>query len=264
MTNGRDYDSMAFGVEPGLPPYRLRQARYQALAEDVAQHAGQHFRRTGRKLDLLDVGVGDGVSMRYLEVNAGAEHICYHGVDLFPKGIKKVYKLELWQLQQVDLENGMPAVDSTRYDLVICEQVLEHLVECERGLAELTRVLRPGGTLIVGVPIFAHGVHHLRSQLVRTLKLAKPRGHVQSFSQRSFLQLLHKTNVLEVQEVRGFRIVSGGILRPLENFRWWWQLNRRVGAAVPSLCVEIQVIARKKALPAQTALSAQITLRRAA
>jgi ubiquinone/menaquinone biosynthesis C-methylase UbiE len=254
MTNKRNFKSLAFGVEPGLPPFRLRQARYQALAEDVARHAQDHFARTGRKLDLLDVGVGDGVSMRYLEVNAGAEHIRYHGVDLFPKGAHRVYKADQWRLTQVDLEHGMPQVPSERYDLVICEQVLEHLQTCEQGLSELIRVLRPGGLLIVGVPIFAHGVHQLRAHLVRLLRLTKPRGHVQSFSQRSFLRMLDATAALEVQQVRGFRIVSGGILRPLEYYRWWWRLNRRLGALVPSLCVEIQVIARKKAARAAVAL----------
>ena len=28
---------LAFGVQPGFPPYSLRQARYHALAEDVAR-----------------------------------------------------------------------------------------------------------------------------------------------------------------------------------------------------------------------------------
>lgn len=246
MSNKRNFKSMAFGVEPGLPPYRLRQARYQALAEDVARHAQEHYRRTGRKLDLLDVGVGDGVAMRYLEVHPGAEHIRYHGVDIFPKGEDKVYKREKWQLKRADLEQGMPQVPSQAYDLVICEQVLEHLHGCEAALQELIRVLRPGGLLVVGVPTFLHGAHAVRIAWTRWVRKPKPRGHVQTFSKQSFLRLLDKTAAFDVQVVRGFRIVSGGILRPLEYCRWWWQLNRRIGAVVPSLCVEIQVIARKR------------------
>jgi SAM-dependent methyltransferase len=254
MSNRRIYNSKAFGVEPGLPPYRLRQARYQALAEDVSALAAAHHRATGRKLDLLDVGVGDGVSRRYLEVHPGAEHISYHGVDLFPFGMKDTYRHMEWRLEQVNLEKGMPNIAANRYDVVICEQVLEHLHGCEHGLDELVRVLRPGGTLVVGVPIFPHGIHAIRKHLVprydRLVGTKKKRGHVQAFSKRSFVQMLARTGQLEVSQVRGFRIVSGGMLRPLEYYRWWWQLNRRVGAVVPSLCVEIQVIARKKAAAA--------------
>ena len=36
-------------------------------------------------------------------------------------------------------------------------------------------------------------------------------------------------------------------MRPLEYYRWWWQLNRRLGRMLPSLCTEIQVLARKQA-----------------
>jgi hypothetical protein len=47
-------------------------------------------------------------------------------------------------------------------------------------------------------------------------------------------------------EVRGFRVISRGLLRPLENYRWWWELNRRIGALVSAACIEIQVIAAKR------------------
>jgi len=48
-----------------------------------------------------------------------------------------------------------------------------------------------------------------------------------------------------VETVRGFRIVSGGLLRPLENYRWWWRFNRRLGELLPAACIEAQIIARK-------------------
>jgi len=110
-------------------------------------------------------------------------------------------------------------------------------------------VLRPGGILIVGVPIFPDGVHLLRRHVVpvldRVIKPRRPRGHVQAFSLRSFLKMLREAGPLELSDVRGFRIVSGGLLRPLEDFRWWWRLNRYIGSKIPSLCIETQVVARK-------------------
>ena len=35
------------------------------------------------------------------------------------------------------------------FDLVLCSQVIEHLLDVDAGLRELARVLRPGGTLIL-------------------------------------------------------------------------------------------------------------------
>lgn len=39
------------------------------------------------------------------------------------------------------------------FDLIICNHVLEHVVDDEKALAELYRVLSPGGTAILQVPI---------------------------------------------------------------------------------------------------------------
>jgi hypothetical protein len=37
------------------------------------------------------------------------------------------------------------------------------------------------------------------------------------------------------------------VLRPLEFTRAWWKINRAIGAAVPGLCVEVQILGRKRA-----------------
>ena len=39
--------------------------------------------------------------------------------------------------------------------------------------------------------------------------------------------------------------MSDDLLRRLENYRWWWRFNRRLGELIPAACIEIQVIARK-------------------
>ena len=45
-------------------------------------------------------------------------------------------------------------VEDDRYDLVFCSQVLEHLPEPSEVLAELFRVLKPGGKLWLSAPLF--------------------------------------------------------------------------------------------------------------
>ena len=242
-------NSKAFGVEPGFAPYSLRQARYHALAEDVARFAETKHSELGHPLDVLDIGVHDGVSRRYIEVHPSAEHIRYHAADTFPEGEKIVYKHRDWSMYKCDLEQGLVGLETDRFDVVICEQVLEHLHNVDLAAAEIIRVLKPRGLLIIGVPIFPRGAHLVRRHVVpvtdRLFRVKKIRSHVQAFSQASFLRLLRQSGDLSVQESRGFRIVSGGILRPLENRRWWWKLNRWIGSIVPSLCIEIQVLATK-------------------
>jgi SAM-dependent methyltransferase len=45
----------------------------------------------------------------------------------------------------------MPFADN-EFDTVYCNAVLEHVPAIDRVMSELTRVLRPGGSMIVGVP----------------------------------------------------------------------------------------------------------------
>ncbi len=240
---------MAFGVDPTRRElYSLRQARYQEIGEQV----GRLAQVSAGPLKLLDVGVWNGVSMRYIERQPGAEKIEFHGIDL--KLHNTIYSRDRWaSLQQGDLLEGFSHVPSNQFDVVICEQVLEHLPRLETAMATLCRVLKPGGRLIVGVPIFPPGVHLMRKHLVplwdQLVGTKKVRGHLQAFSLGSFVSTLKRNCCcnLDVQSARGFRAISGGVLRPLENYRWWWQLGRATGRIAPSLCTEIQVVAVKKA-----------------
>jgi len=49
-------DKHAFGIENSNLPYRLRQARYCELGQDIARWAWEHHQNLARPLDLLDVG----------------------------------------------------------------------------------------------------------------------------------------------------------------------------------------------------------------
>lgn len=45
-------------------------------------------------------------------------------------------------------------VEAGRYDLVFCSQVLEHVPEPARVVAEMARVLKPGGSIWLSTPLF--------------------------------------------------------------------------------------------------------------
>jgi SAM-dependent methyltransferase len=241
-------EQLAFGVDPRRPEkYSLRQARYYELGADIACLA-QLRKEQGKRLQLLDVGFAGGVSMRYIEIHEGADNIDYHGVEL--QMHNDIFKRPRWaQLHEGDLTKGLPFLGSDQFDVVMCEQVLEHVHQVDFAMATLHRVLAPGGTLILGVPIFPPGLDVVRRHVVpitdRVFKVKKERGHVQAFTKRSFVARLCRNCDLEIEQVRGFRIISGGVLRPLENQRWWWNFACSVGRVVPSLCIEIQVIGKK-------------------
>lgn len=247
---------MAYGVDPCRPErYSLRQARYDALGSEVGALAEQ-FSRQRKTLRLLDIGVDNGVSRRHIEVHPGTECIEFHGVDI--RFREEIYRKPNWQLYLDDLMLGIPSVPSETFDVVLCEQVLEHLPEIDVAMASLSRVLKPGGVLIVGVPIFPEGLHLVRRWGVplvdRLMQRKKARGHVQAWSKRTFVGDIVKHSQLEVLDARGFRVISGGLLRGLENYRWWWATNRSLGAVLPGLCTELQLVCRKPTVPVRRSL----------
>jgi SAM-dependent methyltransferase len=237
MTGPARADRLAFGVEPSDRRFRLRLARYPALADTLAAF----LREAPARVRLLDAGVGRGRSRRYLAPDI-AERATFVGVDLHPQLTLRCHESSAWRLTRADVARPLPFRDGA-FDAIVCEQVLEHVAEPSGPLHEFARCLRAGGLLVVGVPTFPPGVAGLRRRFAPQDEAESSHGHVQTFTKGSLLSLLRATGAFEVRSVRGFRSFSGGPLAPLEDFRWWWRLNDAFGRAFPSFCAEVQVTA---------------------
>ena len=236
---------LAFGVEPARTLYRLRLARYKALAEAVADYVREKDSQR-EQYDLLDIGIGSGRSMYFIENEDVADRIKFHGLDNSKRRLDTVYKSEQWELTQANIEEGTP-FESEQFDIVICEQILEHLVNPTKVIDEIARILRPDGLLILGVPIFPPLISNLR-ELVDSVSgrlRNSSRSHLQFFNSITIKSLVRTHNHFTIKKSYGFRIVSGGILSQLEDYLWWYKFNRWLGRVVPWLCTEIQILARK-------------------
>lgn len=91
---------------------------------------------------MLDVGCGTMPYRHYVDHQVQR----YDGLDIEPrvKGVKFVSDAQ-----------QMTAVASSEYDFVLCSEVIEHVPRPERVLSEISRVLKPGGTLLLTVPFLA-------------------------------------------------------------------------------------------------------------
>jgi SAM-dependent methyltransferase len=62
-----------------------------------------------------------------------------------------------WDFSQIDIVSDIldiPELDAS-FDAVLCTEVLEHLPDPVRGLDEMARLLRPGGTFIITAPFWS-------------------------------------------------------------------------------------------------------------
>lgn len=101
---------------------------------------------------VLDAGCGSGAFIRFLfEIGFNVT-----GIDISSVAISRVkHIMPSAKLAVATLEQGIP-FDEESFAAVWCSEVLEHIFDVHASLAELNRVLVPGGLLVITVPY--HGL----------------------------------------------------------------------------------------------------------
>jgi SAM-dependent methyltransferase len=115
--------------------------------------------RVGRGTRFIDVGAGAG-RHSYEALRRGAEVTAYDLDEVELKGVEEMFgAMELEGelppgasgVVQAGDALGLPYPDG-HFDCVLASEILEHVPQDDRAIAELVRVLAPGGTLAVTVP----------------------------------------------------------------------------------------------------------------
>lgn len=75
--------------------------------------------------------------------------IHYQAADKFIEGYENTYPKDT---MYIDI-TAMPQVPANSYDLILCSHVLECLEDDKAAMSELLRILKPGGSAVLQVPI---------------------------------------------------------------------------------------------------------------
>lgn len=105
-----------------------------------------HVPRTGV---ALDVGCGDGTIMELLTRHGVAWTV--DGIDLDPREVALARSRGIYRRLHVAPGNAIPEPDAS-YEIAFSNSVLEHIPDLPSTLAEVARLLAPGGLLIATVP----------------------------------------------------------------------------------------------------------------
>ncbi len=100
---------------------------------------------------ILDAGAGE---LKYKPMCAHLDYVSQDFGQYDGRGDGVGGQTGKWDQAQLDIMcdiTDIPEPDAS-FDAVMCIEVLEHVPEPGRALRELTRLLRPGGTLIITAP----------------------------------------------------------------------------------------------------------------
>ncbi len=105
--------------------------------------------KINRNSKILDIGCSGGHLIKLLQEN-GYKNTC--GIDISErainlckrKGIKNVFVMD----------SAATNFDDRAFDIIIAADVLEHIKDGAKALAEWNRIMKPGGRIILSVPAF--------------------------------------------------------------------------------------------------------------
>jgi methionine biosynthesis protein MetW len=179
---------------------------------------------------VLDVGCGDG---SLLEPFCRSQE-CY-GVDVSEAQLKKAQKKGI-RTYRVDLESGTLPFADDFFDLVICSETIEHLLDPDNLLQEIHRTVRCGGSFILTFP----NMNQPLSWLMQVAFDLPPRfsaryksPHVRDYTLRIMKNVLVNF---------GFEIsnVTGTYLYPYEG-----KISQWLATSFPRLAEKIIVVSEK-------------------
>lgn len=98
---------------------------------------------------VLEIGCGNGATLRYLKEQGLCKQV--HGMEL-TEAMGQEAKPHVDQLWVGDAEVLILSMEASQYNVILCLDVLEHLVDPWSFVAQLSRVLKPGGCVIASIP----------------------------------------------------------------------------------------------------------------
>lgn len=137
---------------------------------------------------ILDAGCGDGVILEALQKFGTA---LIWGVDYNPLRLKQAQKIA----PRVNFkEASLDRLDfpDEYFDVIVMNQVLEHIPEDEAVLREMHRLLKKGGALILGVPNEGCLMAKLRNSFIQP-EIRKNTDHIHFYTLDQLARILKNT-----------------------------------------------------------------------
>jgi ubiquinone/menaquinone biosynthesis C-methylase UbiE len=196
----------------------MRQAPMQPATNYWRSHEVQEVIQFGLPAGTgLDLGCGDGHLMSIILDHVGPRELV--GVDLDQAETAIANERQTYKQVETASAGALPFKDSS-FDFVFSNSVLEHIPDIDSVIAEVARVLRPGGTFLFTVPgpefhdCLARGGREDREAYLRETDLRC--AHLRYWSaeqwsrqlQRAGLSVVHCHSYLTMSQMRRWEAVA--------------------------------------------------------
>jgi SAM-dependent methyltransferase len=231
----------------------LRSGETRGVYGDLPELVGRHLARLLPPQSLcLDVGCGDGQTAGLWLREQGHRYI---GVDVSSEGVRRAQSVGL-DARLIEQATSLPFPDDY-FDAVVCIEVLEHLFAPLQAVAEIRRVLKPGGLFVGTTPNVSHvrrrvelGLFGTWNPLGDALSVDEPwrDPHIRFFTPWTLADMVERAGFSSVR-VHGHQgwirhVQSGGRAAALAKALLPGRAQR---LAVGLLAVRLHVLARKAA-----------------
>lgn len=246
-------------VEPPLPPTVTgdRVTSVSSYYRGNVTWVGDLDRRLGTIADIvaataprgriLDLGCGHGVLLDALARRLPEAGLVGLDVVAPPPDAR-------WRAVTGDIATRLPFADHS-FDVVVAGEVIEHVPHPDLMLAEIRRILRPGGTMVLSTPnivgwanrvLVPLGIQPLFTETSSEVHLGRRwrilgqgnqvQGHLKVFSHRALREILVRTG-FTIQHTQG---MSGEFPAPVDRLDL-------LCSRFPSIASDLLVVARPAA-----------------
>jgi len=152
--------------------------------------------------NLLDIGCAEGFKTIDYAKTLSIPNERVYGIEIKPKFADLAKKH--FNLLNIDLEKESFPAENQVFDLIICNQTLEHLKNIFLPLSEIDRTLKVGGHLVIGIPNLASLYNRIILLLGYQPKCNEIVGpHIRCFTHKGFLGFIRLNDNFMLMKLRG-------------------------------------------------------------
>lgn len=188
---------------------------------------------------ILEIGCGNGATLTYLK-EAGRVKVV-EGIELLPSVAAQASD-NIDKLYVGAAEHFLDTLTAESYDVVLCLDVLEHMIDPWEMVLKIERLLKPGGAIIASIPnvrtlkvIWSLAI---RGNFTYASQGIMDRTHLRFFTRTSALELLSRdklrvdrwkrTPMAPWSKSQIFNTLSLGLFRDLLTEQFLIRANKQI------------------------------------